>query len=70
MTTKGSDGVAWAISSMLLFDICMTTEDNLDAGLRGLIFAWVNWACEFNNLYEWICPPLQPNLMPFFVGKE
>ena len=70
MTTKGSDGVAWAGSSMSLFDICMMTEDNLDAGLRDLIFAWDNWACEFNNLYEWICPPLQQSLMPFFVGKE
>ena len=48
----------------------MMTEDNLDAGLRDLIFAWDNWACEFNNLYEWICPPPQQSLMPFFVGKE
>ena len=70
MTTKGSDSAAWAVSSMPLFGICMTTEDNLDAGLRDLIFAWDNWAYEFNNSYEWICPPLQQSLKPFFVGKE
>ena len=70
VTTKGSDDAAWVVSSMPLFDICMMTKDNLDAGLQGLIYAWENSACEFINLYEWICPPLQPNLMPFFVGKE
>ena len=69
VTTKGSDDAAWVVS-MPLFDICMMTKDNLDAGLQGLIYAWENSACEFINLYEWICPPLQPNLIPFFVGKE
>ena len=48
-TTKRSDDAAWVVS-MPLFDICVMTEDNLAAGLQGLIFAWENWACEFNNL--------------------
>ena len=37
MTTKGSDGVAWAVSSMPLFDICMTAWelDCMEIGLHG-----------------------------------
>ena len=68
VTTKGSDDAAWVVS-MPLFDICMMTKDNLDAGLQGLIYAWENSACEFIHLYEWILPATATELDAVFRGK-